>query len=238
MEKFHTIKTKLGFFVKLNLRCKLRKKGKYHATINGIIFAIKPQDLGAVLQDVIPSLEKKLAISICAGITTKMLERSLGKVPVLRVMPNMPAQISQGVSAIASGRYAKLKDKKLAVSSCACIGEVVEVKEKLMDAVTAISGSGPAYLFYCLEYWIKAAEQMGISRPIAEKLARKMVLGSAMLIDQSLKRKSLEQMLRKRVTSKGGTTEAAVNVFKKKALGNILQQACYAAAKRSKQLQK
>ncbi len=203
-----------------------------------IILAIKPQNLGAVVQDVLTSLKKKLVISICVGITTKRLESCFGKVAVVRVMPNMPAQISQGVSAISLGKYAREKDKKVAISIFSCIGEVVEVKEKLMDAVTAISGSGPAYLFYCLEYWIKAAEQMGISRPIAEKLVRKMVLGSAMLIDQSLKRKSLEQMLRKRVTSKGGTTEAAVNVFKKKALGNILQQACYAAAKRSKQLQK
>ncbi len=205
---------------------------------NLIILAVKPQDVAAVCRDVMFSLQGKAVISICAGITTKTLETLLGKVSLVRVMPNMPAQICQGISVMTPGKYATLKDKNEARAVFSCVGEVVEVKEKLMDAVTAISGSGPAYFFYCVEKLIEAAGQMGIPRPIAEKLARKTVLGSAMLIEQSFKKKALEQMLRKRVTSKGGTTEAAFKILEKKAFGNILQQACYAAAKRSKQLQR
>lgn len=202
---------------------------------NVIILAIKPQDMNVFLRDAGLSLKGKLLISICAGISTNRLEESLGRVSVVRVMPNMPGQISQGVSAISLGKYTKARDRKVAASIFSCIGEVVQVKEKLMDAVTAISGSGPAYFFYLTENLIYTAKEMGLPAYIAEKLAIKTALGSAMLMDQS---KENPQILRKRVISKGGTTEAAFNLFKKKALGNILRQAFHAAAKRSKQLQK
>ena len=133
------------------------------------------------------------------------------------------------------GKYATLKDRNEAKAIFSCVGEVVEVKEKLMDAVTAISGSGPAYFFYLVENLIYTAKKLGISQSLAERLAIKTALGSAMLMAAS---GESPRALRKRVTSKGGTTEAAFKVFQKKAFGNILQQACYAAAKRSKQLQK
>ena len=200
-----------------------------------IVFAIKPQDVDAVLQDALLPLEGKLLISICAGLTTRRLEKRLGKVSVVRVMPNMPALLSSGISALSLGKYATARDKKVATSIFSCIGEVVEVKEQLMDAVTAISGSGPAYFFYLAQKLVEAAKELGIPGHIAQRLAIKTALGSAMLMDASGED---PQTLRKRVTSKGGTTEAAFNVLKKKAFGNILQQACYAAAKRSKQLQK
>lgn len=200
-----------------------------------IILAIKPQDLGAVVQDIVTSLKKKLVISICAGITTKRLERCLGKIAVVRVMPNMPAQISQGVSAISLGKYAREKDKKVAISIFSCVGEVVEVKEQLLDAVTAISGSGPAYFFYLVENLIYAAVDLGIPHTIARRLAIKTALGSAMLLNQS---KENPQALRKQVTSKGGTTEAAFKVFKRRALDRLLRRALRAAAKRSRELQK
>jgi len=202
---------------------------------NVIILAVKPQDVAAVCRDAVSSLRGKTVISVCAGITTKTLEALLGKISLVRVMPNMPAEISAGISAVALGKYAKSKDKRLAVSIFSCIGEVVEVKERLMDAVTAISGSGPAYFFYLVENLIYTAKELGISQSLAERLAIKTALGSAMLMDTS---GESPQALRKRVTSKGGTTEAAFKVLKKRAFGNILQQACYAAAKRSKQLQK
>ncbi len=200
-----------------------------------IILAIKPQNLGAVVQDVLTSLKKKLVISICAGITTKRLESCFGKVAVVRVMPNMPAQISQGVSAISLGKYAREKDKKVAISIFSCVGEVVEVKEQLLDAVTAISGSGPAYFFYLVENLIYTAEELGIPHRIARRLAIKTALGSAMLMNQS---KENPQALRKQVTSKGGTTEAAFNIFKSEALDRLLRRAFRAAAKKSRELRK
>ena len=178
-----------------------------------IIFAIKPQDVHAVVQDAILPLEGKLLISICAGITTKSLQKYLGKVSVIRVMPNMPAQISQGISVISLGRYATARDRKLAISIFSCVGEVVEAKEKLLDAVTAISGSGPAYFFYLAEKLIDTAKELGISKDIAQRLAIKTALGSAILMEQS---RETPQILRKQVSSKGGTTEAAFAVFREK----------------------
>ena len=200
-----------------------------------IILAIKPQNLGVVVQNVLTSLKKKLVISICAGITTKRLESCFGKVAVVRVMPNMPAQISQGVSAISLGKYAREKDKKVAISIFSCVGEVVEVKEQLLDAVTAISGSGPAYFFYLVENLIYTAVELGIPHSIAQRLAIKTALGSAMLMNQS---KENPQALRKQVTSKGGTTEAAFNIFKSEALDRLLRRAFRAAAKKSRELRK
>lgn len=200
-----------------------------------IILAVKPQDIDVVLQDVAWLLKGKLLISICAGISTNKLEKRLGRVAVVRVMPNMPTQIGQGISVISFGRYATAKDRRLVNSIFSCIGEVVQLQEKLMDAVTAISGSGPAYFFYLVENLISTARQLGIPKQIAQRLAVKTALGSAMLLNQS----SLgPQTLRKQVTSKGGTTEAAFNVFKKGRLESILRRGFQAAAKRSKQLQK
>lgn len=200
-----------------------------------IILAVKPQDADAVLRDIAWPSEKKLLISICAGISTQKLERRLGKVAVVRLMPNIPALISQGISAISSGKYATAKDKKLAKSIFSCIGEVVEVKEELMNAVTAISGSGPAYFFYLAERLMEAAKGLGISSQVAQKLVLKTALGTAMLMSQS---QQTSRALRKRVSSKGGTTEAAFKVFREKGLDKILALAFKAAAKRSNQLSK
>ena len=198
-----------------------------------IILAVKPQDVDTVVSEIVLPLKGKLLISICAGITTKKLERHLGKISVVRAMPNMPAGISQGISAISLGKYATAKDRKQAISIFSCIGEVVEVKEQLLDAVTAISGSGPAYFFYLVEKLIETAKELGLPSDTAQRLAIKTALGSALLMEQS---EESPQLLRKRVTSKGGTTEAAFKVFKKAALGNLLRRAFYAAARRAKHL--
>jgi len=200
-----------------------------------LILAVKPQDVDTAIQDMASGLEGKLLISICAGISTRNLQKRLGKVSVVRVMPNMPAQILQGISAISLGKYAARKDKTAAMSIFSCVGEVVEVEERLMDAVTAISGSGPAYFFYLVERLTEAAKKLGISHSLAQRLAVKTALGSAMLMNQSGQK---PQDLRKRVTSKGGTTEAAFAVFRKKGLDKILSLAFKAAASRSKRLER
>ena len=198
-----------------------------------VILAVKPQDIKAAVKDAPLPLRGKLVVSICAGITTKRLEKLLAKAAVVRVMPNMPAQIGQGISAISVGRYAKAGHKRLAKSIFSCVGEVVEIKESLMDAVTAISGSGPAYLFYLVEKLIDTAKELGIPHNIAQRLAIKTASGSTLLMNQS---KAGPEVLRKQVTSKGGTTEAAFKVLKKRALGGIVRSAPFAAAKRSRQL--
>jgi pyrroline-5-carboxylate reductase len=195
-----------------------------------IILAVKPGSAEAVLRDAAASLKGKLLISICAGITTKKLESYFKGLRVVRVMPNLPAVISQGVSALSCGRFAAAKDKKTALSIFSGIGEVIEVKEGLMDAVTAISGSGPAYFFYLAERMIEAAMQMGIPRATAQKLVLKTASGSAGLMCRS---KQGPRTLRQQVSSKGGTTEAAFSVFNKKGLDNVLMSAFKAAAKRA-----
>lgn len=200
-----------------------------------IILATKPQDVVGVFQDVALPLKGKLLISICAGIKTGTLEKLLGKIPVVRVMPNMPAVISQGISAISLGKYVTGNNGKISRSIFSCIGDVVELDEQLMDAVTAISGSGPAYFFYLAERLIEVAKEMGISNLAAQKLVLKTVLGSAMLMNQ---RKLSPQILRKRVSSKGGTTEAAFAVLRRQGLDKILTLALKAAAQRSKKLEK
>jgi len=200
-----------------------------------IILAVKPQDIDAVSKDLTFALKGKLIISICAGVTTKKLQRYLGKVSIVRVMPNMPAQISQGISAVSLGKYARKKDRRLAFSIFSCVGEVIEVREDLMDAVTAISGCGPAYFFYLVEKLIDTAKELGVSSHSAQRLAIKTALGSAMLMDQST---LTPQALRKKVSSRKGATEAAFSVFKKKRLGQVLTLGFKAAAKRSKQLQR
>ncbi len=222
----------------LSLRFKVNSTGsnaELFKKCDVVILAVKPQDLAAALGDAACYLEKKLLISICAGISTRRLEDYLGKVAVIRVMPNIPAQIGQGISAIALGRYAGSADKKLAVSIFSSIGEVLEVKEALMAAVTAISGSGPAYFFYLAEILIAAAQQLGLALPVAKRLVLKTALGSAILLNQT---KQTLRLLRKQVTSKGGTTQAAFELFRKKGLEDILRRGFSAAAKRAKQLER
>lgn len=198
-----------------------------------VILAVKPQDLGQLFKELASSWKGKLLISICAGVSTRAFERRLGKIAVVRVMPNMPAQINQGISALSLGRFAEAGDRKIAISLFSCIGEVVEVKEKFLDVVTAISGSGPAYFFYLVECLIKSARGFGISASLAQRLVKKTALGSVLLMHNS---KATPQNLRKLITSKGGTTEAAFKVFKRRALEDILCLGLDAAVKRSKQL--
>jgi pyrroline-5-carboxylate reductase len=214
----------------------VRTSGNIKEAVRGaevIVIAVKPQDLGLVLPQIKDVARGKLFISICAGITTKKLERFVSKVAFVRVMPNMPAQVRSGISAFSLGKHASRKDAKVVKTIFSSIGEVVEVKESLMDAVTAISGSGPAYFFFLVETLIRSARQLGISEKIARALAVETALGSALL----LKETNLgAKALRKKITSKGGTTEAAFKVFKKRKLGAMLDAGFKAAAKRSKKL--
>lgn len=201
-----------------------------------IILAVKPKDFEKVLdQEICCGISSgKLLISIAAGITTKHIEKMVGKdVPVVRVMPNMPAVIGEAISSISAGSSATEAHMELAREIFSMIGDVVEVEEKLVDAVTAISGSGPAYLFYMIEAMTAAAKKLKLDPETAKKLVTKTAIGSMKLLD-ALKEDPAE--LRRRITSKGGTTEAALKVFDKKKLNKIIEEAAAAACKRSKEM--
>lgn len=200
-----------------------------------IILAVKPQDLEGLLVEISRAFDPaQLIISIVAGVLTEHIEGFIkAKVPVVRVMPNTPALVGAGISAICTGTQVRAKDKEVAKSIFGAVGEVVEVEEELMDAVTAISGSGPAYFFFLVESLVKCGIKHGLTEEVARKLANQTALGSARMIVQS----GLDpEALREMVTSKGGTTEAAFGVLDRMRLGEIYSEAVDAAIKRSKEL--
>jgi pyrroline-5-carboxylate reductase len=200
-----------------------------------IIVAVKPQEIDEALTEISGRIEAgKMLISIVAGVTTKRIKALVGEETlVVRVMPNMPALIKSGFSAIA---YSKGVNKELAdlvIKIFGSIGDVVEVDEKDLDAITAVSGSGPAYFFYLVEQLVKNGVKLGLEQDVAEKAALKTALGSAELL---ISAKEDAEALRKKVTSKGGTTEAAFHVFKEEGLEEIIRDGIKAARDRSKEL--
>jgi pyrroline-5-carboxylate reductase len=202
-----------------------------------ILLCVKPQDLKALAQEISRPLKKgTLIISILAGVPTKRLESYFKKKPrVVRVMPNMSATVFSGISAISAGKSAVEEDIKTAEMLFRAVGDTVKLEEELQDAVTAVSGSGPAYFFYLTELLIKSAVEMGIEPEKARLLAVKTALGSGRLLDDS---SQAPDYLRKKVTSKGGTTEVAFKVFEKSGLDKIFKKALSAAAKRAKDISK
>ncbi len=201
-----------------------------------IIFAVKPQDMAVLLEQmrgvVSRPAQSCLYISIAAGLTTEFFERRLGERPrVIRAMPNMPALIGEGMTAVSRGRYAKSADEALALKLMASLGKTIAVKEAMMDAVTAVSGSGPAYVFLFVEMWIAAAKTLGFTQAQAKTLVYQTLLGSAHL----LKTHALDAAaLRAKVTSKGGTTQAAMDIFTSAHFGSLMQEALRAAKDRAR----
>ncbi len=204
-----------------------------------IIVAVKPQDISPALSAISGCLDKKkLLISIAAGVTIKRICSILGQgAPIVRVMPNMSVLIKMGFSAFSLSKGARGNSAKAARRITreifGSIGDVVEVKENDLNAITAISGSGPAYFFYLVEVLIKSGVKLGLTRDTAKKAALKTAIGSAELLCRSGDDPSV---LRKKVTSKGGTTEAAFKVFKKRRLEEIMHSGVKAAKERSKEL--
>jgi pyrroline-5-carboxylate reductase len=200
-----------------------------------VVLAVKPQVMMDVLKGIAPALRKEtLIISIAAGIPASKIEAALGgKHRVVRVMPNTPALVGQGASAIAAGTNADEADLEVTETILGCVGLTVRVKEGDLDAVTALSGSGPAYVFYLLEGMLAAAEQMGLDKETARKLALKTVAGAARLMEDS---GETAEALRAKVTSKGGTTEAAIRSLDEAGVKDAVVQALLAAQKRSVEL--
>ncbi len=201
-----------------------------------IVLAVKPGIVNSVLKEITPSLNSsKLLISIAAGITIADIEKFTGEIPVIRAMPNAPALVNQGVTAAAKGSFAAELHMEKAFSVFSAVGIVVSVDEQLMDAVTALSGSGPAYVFFMAEAMEEAGKRMNLPQEIVQRLARGTILGSAkMLVEKGAEPADL----RRKVTSPGGTTEAALNFLEKNNFKEALIEAILGAARRSGELRK
>lgn len=199
-----------------------------------IILAVKPQIIATVLNELAPLLnESHLVISIAAGISLTCLEESTAKAKFVRVMPNTPARIGQGVSAYCLGKSCQASDREVVEAIFGCAGIVFEVKESQMHAVTALSGSGPAYVYYFMEALIDAGVMLGLTRELAAGMVTQTVLGSAELLKISGEHPA---KLKNEVTSPGGTTAAGLFELEKDAVAGTMMKAVRAAAERSKEL--
>lgn len=200
-----------------------------------VLLAVKPQYLAEAVQQIAPGLPAgAVVVSVAAGVTTATLEDGLGpNVAVVRAMPNTPALIGEGVTAISAGSRADDSALEVAEKLLAGAGEVVTVPESLQDAVTAISGSGPAYLFYLAEAMVDAGVGLGVPRSTATQLVAQTLRGAAGLLAQDDAHPTL---LRERVTSPGGTTAAAIAALDAGAVRAEVAAAMRAAARRSQEL--
>lgn len=200
-----------------------------------VLLAVKPQVMEELLQEIKEDFsENALVISIAAGLTTEWLASHLpGHVRIIRVMPNTPALVKKGMSCLAAGPRCTEDDLRACEKLFQCVGDTLIVEADQMDAVTAVSGSGPAYVFYLMENMIKAAEDLGLSCEQSQKLVLKTVQGAAELAMQS---PDTPSELRRKVTSKGGTTEAAINSFDEVNMGNAIQKGVKSAEHRSREL--
>jgi pyrroline-5-carboxylate reductase len=200
-----------------------------------LLLAVKPQDMKAALASVAAAVSGKLVISIAAGVRLEALSRWLGGYrKLVRGMPNTPALIGAGITGLYAFPDVEGNDRERAETVLRAVGEVVWLpEERLLDPVTAVSASGPAYVFWFIEQLAASAEQLGIARQTALQLAQHTVLGAAKLAAQS---ELAPAELRKQVTSKGGTTEAALKVFDEERLAERFARAVAAASARGAEL--
>ena len=198
-----------------------------------VILAIKPRILPEVLKEVGAGLDRVLLISIAAGVTIQAIMNQTPAKRVIRAMPNMPALVREGMTALAwSGALAE-EDKAIARAVFQAVGRVIPIEERLMDAVTGLSGSGPAYVFQTIEALADGGVKMGLPRQIAEILAAQTVLGAAKMV---LELGDHPAKLKDRVASPGGTTIAGLHRLEEGRFRATLMAAVEAATKRSEEL--
>ena len=200
-----------------------------------VVLVVKPQDMGDVLDEIAPVLRRgQLVASLAAGITTAFIEARVPEgVAVVRVMPNTPALVDEGMAAIARGSHCDEAHLLEVESLMDATGKVIRVPERQMDAVTAISGSGPAYIFFVVESMIEAGVHLGLPRSTASELVVQTVVGSAKLLRETGEHPTV---LRERVTSPGGTTAAAVRELEDHKVRAAFLAAIEAARDRSRAL--
>ena len=200
-----------------------------------VAVVVKPQDMGLLLDEIADELRPgQLLVSLAAGVTTSFIESRVPEgVAVVRVMPNTPALVDEGMAAISQGSHCDEEHLVEAESLMASTGRVVRVPERQQDAVTAISGSGPAYLFFVVEAMIEAGVHLGLPRTTATELVVQTVVGSAKLLRETGEHPTV---LREQVTSPGGTTAAAVRELEDHKVRAAFLTAMEAARNRSRQL--
>ncbi|MEN6384693.1 MAG: pyrroline-5-carboxylate reductase [Phycisphaerales bacterium] len=206
-------------------------------SVDILILSVKPQNMAEVLNEIKSSISSDtLIVSIAAGITTSFITKMLGQNAVIRVMPNTPALIGLGTTVLYATKTAKerLGDAERVFTAVGYVASVED--EKLLDAVTAVSGSGPAYFFLLMEEMIKNAIKLGLNKELAERTVLMTARGAAMLAIDRAKAGEKVDVLRQKVTSPHGTTEAALKVFAKYDFEKIVSEALEAASKRSKEL--
>jgi len=220
------------------------KLGKVTSTIdqvlskNDVIFlAVKPQDFNSISEKLKRSLKSKnIIISIMAGITIQKLENKLEHPAIIRAMPNTPAQVGMGVTGFTASKTTSIEQIRIVENLLNTTGKTVFFEDgSLLDAVTALSGSGPAYFFYFLKNLVEAGEEMGLDTATATMLVNQTMLGSFHLFNSSTK--SLDELIAS-VTSKGGTTEAAFQTLNQHKLDKKIKEAVLNAEKRAKKLSK
>ncbi len=200
-----------------------------------VVLSVKPQNAKEVCTEISKNVENKLVISIMAGIRIDYIEGILSGAKIIRVMPNTPALVGKGISVIAKGKNATDEDINNAKQIMGSVGKVIELSEDNIDAVTALSGSGPAYFYWLTESLIEAGINMGLSEEDARMLAKETFIGSARLLDEKNEKVST---LIERVTSPGGTTEAALQSLSEDEVKELLIKAIEKAKERSQELSK
>lgn len=209
--------------------------GEATAKADTVALVVKPQDMGDVLEEIAPDLRSgQLLVSLAAGITTAFIEsRVPAGVAVVRVMPNTPALVDEGMAAIAPGSHCDESHLAEAESLMASTGKVLRIPEKQMDAVTAISGSGPAYIFFVVESMIEAGVHLGLPRATATELVVQTLVGSAAMLRET---GTHPVVLREQVTSPGGTTASALRELEIHKVRAAFLAAMEAARNRSREL--
>jgi pyrroline-5-carboxylate reductase len=202
---------------------------------DALLLVVKPQDMAATLDEIKGSINSSaVVITFAAGKKISFIEQGLGTAnPVVRVMPNTPTLVGAGMAAISLGAGVSAKQSEFVSGFLAATGKVIEVSEDLQDAVTATSGSGPAYFFRFVEAMVDGAKALGLSDADATTLTVQTIVGAAKLLDESGKSATT---LRENVTSPNGTTAAALASFESHQLGDVVAQAMKAARDRSQEL--
>ena len=205
------------------------------ADADALLLVVKPQDMASVLEEIKGSINPtSVVITFAAGKTISFISDGLGTGnPVVRVMPNTPTLVSAGMSAISCCGLVSEEERNFTVGFLGAVGKVIEVDEDLQDAVTATSGSGPAYFFRFVEAMVDGATSLGLSQEDATTLTIQTIVGAAKLLDQS---GDSPTVLREKVTSPNGTTFAALNSFNESDISGVVGKAMKAARDRSQEL--
>ncbi len=201
---------------------------------NVVILAVKPKDMQEVLDEIAGAVRPdQLVLSVVAGIPLSMLEPQLGTAPVIRAMPNTSAAVLASATALTAGTHATEEHLKTATRIFDAVGDTVVVPEEVLDVVTGLSGSGPAYVYHLIEAMIHAGTELGLTGDLARRLAVQTLVGAARMLAESAEDPG---ELRRRVTSPGGTTMAALRVLEEHGFAHAVHEAVGRAAARSREL--